>query len=266
MWAATHHLDVTNNSYFADPYLFNCRTDPVQRAIWKAEQRAIRYALNQGVTVVAALGNQSDDLAHPEIDPFSPVFPPGSAEEREITNACLVIPVEIPGVIGVSADSQALQDTDDPDSGSLKTGYSNYGIGVTQVVAPGGSSSDVRVLSTSPADSDCVDIVDPGPPSSAYCYRQGTSMASPHVAGVAALIISRFGSLNHPQTGKMSVGQVAALIRQTADPQRCPEVLPVNYSLRPSGSPQNCQGGPGNNSWYGSGQVNAFKAVTGFGP
>ena len=74
MWAATHHLDVTNNSYFVDPYLFNCRNDPVQRAIWKAEQRAIRFALNQGVTVVAALGNQSDDLAHPEIDPFSPVF------------------------------------------------------------------------------------------------------------------------------------------------------------------------------------------------
>src|SRR5947208_15820554 len=33
VWAATHHVDVTNNSYFADPYLFNCRNDPVQRAI-----------------------------------------------------------------------------------------------------------------------------------------------------------------------------------------------------------------------------------------
>jgi subtilisin family serine protease len=39
VWAATHGVDVTNNSYFADPYLFNCRNDPVQRAIWKAEQR-----------------------------------------------------------------------------------------------------------------------------------------------------------------------------------------------------------------------------------
>jgi hypothetical protein len=49
MWAGSHHLDVTNNSYFADPWLFNCRNDPGQRAIWKAEQRAIRYAMQQGV-------------------------------------------------------------------------------------------------------------------------------------------------------------------------------------------------------------------------
>ena len=258
MWAATHHIDVTNNSYFADPYLYNCRNDPVQRAIWKAEQRAIRYAINQGVTVVAALGNQSDDLAHPEVDLISPDFPPGSAQEREVTNACLVIPVEIPGVIAVSANSAVLQNPNDPESGYLKAGYSNYGIGVTQVVAPGGSLSNLRVLSTSPAESDCVDILDPGPPASAYCFRQGTSMASPHVAGVAALIISRFGDLNNT---RMSPGQVAAFIRQTADPQRCPDVLPANYSLRPSGNPQACQGGAGNNSWYGSGQVNAFNAV-----
>src|SRR4051812_30326435 len=41
VWAGTHHIDVTNNSYFVDPFLYNCRNDPVQRAIWKAEQRAI---------------------------------------------------------------------------------------------------------------------------------------------------------------------------------------------------------------------------------
>jgi lantibiotic leader peptide-processing serine protease len=85
-------------------------------------------------------------------------------------------------------------------------------------------------------------------------------MASPHVAGVAALIISRFGNLGGPQS-LMSSGQVAAIIRQTSDPQPCPDTTPPNFGPRPSGSPQTCQGGPGNNSWYGSGQVNAFKAV-----
>ncbi|HEX8991241.1 MAG TPA: S8 family serine peptidase, partial [Anaerolineales bacterium] len=36
MWAGTHHINITNNSYFADPWLFNCRNDAVQRAIWNA--------------------------------------------------------------------------------------------------------------------------------------------------------------------------------------------------------------------------------------
>ena len=58
MWAGTHGVDVTNNSYFADPWLFNCKNDPEQRAIWKAEQRAIKFAQQNGVTVVAAEGNQ----------------------------------------------------------------------------------------------------------------------------------------------------------------------------------------------------------------
>ena len=56
MWAGTHHLDVTNNSYFADPWLFNCRNDPEQRAIWKAERRAMSFAIQQGVVVVSSVG------------------------------------------------------------------------------------------------------------------------------------------------------------------------------------------------------------------
>src|SRR5205823_8883521 len=72
MWAGANHFDVTNNSYFADPYLFNCHNDPTQQAIWLAESRAIRYAQTQGVTVVAAIGNESDDLAHPTQDVTSP--------------------------------------------------------------------------------------------------------------------------------------------------------------------------------------------------
>src|SRR5437773_3054464 len=60
MWAGSHHVNVTNNSYFADPWLFNCKNDPGQRAIWNAERRAISYAMSQGVVVVAAEGNEAD--------------------------------------------------------------------------------------------------------------------------------------------------------------------------------------------------------------
>src|SRR5258705_6090591 len=107
VWAGTHHVDVTNNSYFADPYLFNCRNDATQRAIWKAESRAIRFAMQEGVTVVAAEGNESDDLAHPTQDVTSPDNT--TPVTRPVTNACVVIPVEIPGVIGVTADGHQHQ-------------------------------------------------------------------------------------------------------------------------------------------------------------
>src|SRR5947207_9524229 len=91
MWAGSHHMNVTNNSYFADPWLFNCRNDAEQRAIWNAERRAISYAISKGVVVVAAEGNEADDLAHPTQDITSPDFPPGAAVTRDITNACAVV-------------------------------------------------------------------------------------------------------------------------------------------------------------------------------
>jgi len=97
MWAGSHHLDVTNNSYFANPWLFNCRNDKQQHAIWKAEQRAIRYAMRRGVTVVAAQGQRETWICPRRTpDPNSPDYPPGSSTPREVTNACVVIPVEIP--------------------------------------------------------------------------------------------------------------------------------------------------------------------------
>ena len=100
-------------------------------------------------------------------------------------------------------------------------------------------------------------------------------MASPHAAGVAALIISRYGNLKSPQNGKMSPGAVEAHMQQTADPQPCPTELPLKGApgtslqntpyaaiTRPNDEPQECQGGPGHNSWYGAGQINALSAVT----
>jgi lantibiotic leader peptide-processing serine protease len=280
VWAGDRHLDVTNNSYFADPWEYNCRNDPAQHAIWKAEQRAIRYAQNQGVTVVASAGNDSDDVSHPSTDVTSPDFPPGSEQERRITNACVVIPLEISGVVGVSATGSMEQGTHAGQyADNLKSFYSSYGVSAVDVAAPGGDSIfndftnpvEGRVLSTWPADAmqNCIATrrrEDPvGGPGATYCYAQGTSMAGPHAAGVAALIVSRYGDSSSPQNGKMRPGQVAALLSQTADPQACPDELPEGYDAFTgvnSGEPQECSGGPGHNSWYGNGQVDALNAIT----
>jgi lantibiotic leader peptide-processing serine protease len=266
IWAATHHVDVTNNSYFADPYLFNCRNDPTQRAIWKAESRAISYAQSNGVTVVSAEGNESEDLSHPVHDATSPDTDPNPAGQ-DVTNACVTIPVELPGVIGVTATGNALQtdSSGNPTGGYLKSFYSSVGVSTTDVTAPGGDSVfgrtaaavNGRVLSTYPASQPCTrKVLDNG---ATYCYLQGTSMASPHAAGVAALIVSMFG---HMQPGKLK-----GYLDQTADPQPCPVFLPPTYAESlgvgvDSGLFFPCEGGSGHNSWYGNGQVDALSAVS----
>ncbi len=150
MWAGTHHINITNNSYFADPWLFNCRNDPGQRAIWEAERRAIRFAQSQGTLVVAAAGNQADDMSHPTVDATSPDNT--TPVTRDITNACAVVPVEVPGVVGVTATGNLRE----------KSFYSSYGVSAVDVAAPGGDSvlqltaaaPNGRVLSTWPASPD----------------------------------------------------------------------------------------------------------------
>ncbi len=184
-YAGDARLDVINMSFFVDDDAllesteFKCANDATQRAFRRAVERAIMYARKQGVTPVAALGNSDTDLANP---------PAG--------NDCEVIPAEVAGVIGTMALGPNVE----------KARYSNYGVGQTDVAAPGGNGTT----------GDCTTTVLSAFPGNSYGCISGTSMASPHSSGVAALIVSQFGSLGQGGDVKMSPTKVEAYLQSTA--------------------------------------------------
>ena len=253
-YAGDQRLDVVNMSFFADPWLFNCRNDKEQKAIIQAISAAARYAQQRGVLLVAAAGNDGINLSHPTVDEISPDFPPGAATTRPVNNSCVVLPTELPGVVVVTATGAQ----------NLLAWYSTYG-NATDVTAPGGSRFQTtpldtargRVLSTySSTAGDLADEAALGrlvqdSSGNYYAWLNGTSMAAPHVAGVAALIRAA-----HPG---MPQGAVAALLRNTATAQPCPPALDPGVDF--FGAPvQVCSGGSGNNNFYGKGLVNALAA------
>jgi lantibiotic leader peptide-processing serine protease len=236
MWSATHHIDVTNNSYTidvgdttgADALDFFCHNDPAQQPLITAVKRSVRYALKKGVPVVASAGNSNIDLAHP---------PTG--------NECIRLPSELPGVIAVTATALSGQ----------KASYSNYGVGFADVAAPGGDAVPAPpagfVLSTWPAYLQVPRLLQDSTPLGPAYYRfmAGTSMAAAHASGVAALIVSRYGTLKQGDPS-MRPGRVEAYMQQTATPVSCPP------------DPTGCQGDSGYNGFYGHGIVDALAAVT----
>jgi subtilisin family serine protease len=209
-YAGDIKLDVINMSFFVDDDAFQestefkCNSDPTQRAFRQSVERAIAYARSRGVVPVAALGNSDEDLGNP------------SAADAD---DCDVVPAETAGVIGVSSLGPE----------SEKAGYSNYGVPANDVSAPGGNGTTgdctTTILSTLPAGS--------------YGCIQGTSMASPHAAGVVALIVSQFGKLGRDGDVVLAPDKVEEILERSA----------VDIGLA------------GYDTCFGNGRIDALRAV-----
>jgi serine protease len=139
---------------------------------WPAEQAAFDAARQAGVVVVAAAGNDDEDAA----DAF---------------------PANCSNVVAVGA----------VDLHGNRAPYSNYGSAV-DVQAPGGRATDANgdgypdgVLSLMGDEE--------AEPMYTYAFRKGTSMASPHVAGVVALMKSVNPNLTPEEIDQMlAVGEL----------------------------------------------------------
>jgi subtilisin family serine protease len=184
IWAAEHHMDVTNHSYFIDPWEFWCDDNGDQGAVQESVRRAVAFASDHGVLSVAAAGNSNTDLANKTSDSASP------NDSTKVTRP--------------------------------KSSFSNFGLNVIDVAAPGSS-----ILSTVPGG---------------YAKFSGTSMASPHVTGIAALMKSV-----HPG---WSPRELEKQLRKEADDTACP----VTPDAR-------CTGTTANNAFFGEGIADALDAV-----
>ncbi|MEG8278827.1 S8 family peptidase [Streptomyces sp. AHA2] len=124
-----------------------------------ATQSAINGAVSRGTTVVVAAGNEN-------------------------TNASGASPANCSGVITVAATNRA----------GSRASYSNYG-SVVDISAPGGETRTTTangILSTLNSGTRT-------PSTENYAFYQGTSMAAPHIAGLAALMKSANSALTPAQ-------------------------------------------------------------------
>jgi thermitase len=132
-------------------------------------------------------------------------------------------PAACPGAVGVAAT----------DSNDGSASFSNFGAKDVYVSAPG-----VNIYSTCVATTSTCNF-------SAYATLSGTSMATPFVSGLAALLFS--------QDATRTVAGVKTILRTTAD-----HVGNVTYGADPAGTCTGCW-----HDWYGYGRINVLRALGG---
>ncbi|HMJ94742.1 MAG TPA: S8 family serine peptidase [Thermoleophilaceae bacterium] len=284
-YAGDHGIDVVNMSYYIDPWLYNCTDNPADSAEEQQEQatiiegteRALAYARSHGVTLVSAEGNGHTDLGKPTFDNTSPDYPPGAERDRNVDNSCVSEPTEGKNVLGITSVGPS----------ERKAYYSDYGVEQADLSAPGGDIRDR--FGTSQYLSPTNTILAPYPKNMAveegalnpdgtpntpfvladcsqgecqyYQYLQGTSMASPHAVGVAALAVAANGKRDRRNGGlTASPDTVEKVLKRSARDHACPEPRAYDYpDLGPEYTAV-CEGSKQFNGFYGHGIVDALAA------
>lgn len=182
-YAADQGLDVINMSLgVRDPL-------SMEQYGWFNEMidRAMEYAFRKGVTVVVSAGNENLNL--------------DLLGDASFKAYCTATTLTCVSATGPTAQASVNGPWTNPDA---KASYSNYGVEHISVAAPGGNASPVWAACS--GFSLAVPVCQTG---TFVVGVSGTSMASPHAAGVAALLVE--------QVGKRQPGLVRQRLQQSAD-------------------------------------------------
>lgn len=147
----------------------------------KTVDKAVRYARKRDVLLVHGAGNSSEN------NDITPNFPNPEYESRPLFGKRVADNWIEVGALNVEQGTQAIAP------------FSNYGKFTVDLFAPG-----MFIYSTTPEDS--------------YDYAQGTSMASPVVAGVAAVIRAHFPKLKAHEVKDILVQSVTPITGEVARP------------------------------------------------
>lgn len=174
--------------------------------------RAFRYANRMNTTVVVSAGNDAVDADHDLI--------PIDDELLHVPSLRLSF-ADYPGTIGVSATAPINWcNYPDADPNNLTT-YSNFGHSAIDFSAPGGEGwyfdgdDDPCTVAGVTVPAWVFDLVMSTNNNFGWSWAGGTSMAAPHVTGLAALIISENG-------GDMKPSQVLSQLRNRAEDAGAP--------------------------------------------
>lgn len=230
IWAAEHDIAVTNNSYFTDPWEHWLPTEENQAAGLEAVTRAVAYSHDHDVLNISAAGNDDRDIDNATTDSGSPNDVAGAAIENRSSVGGVDLPSDLSGVVVVSSVEKP-KGSDPLDGPFIRSYFSNYGANAIDVAAPGS-----RIFSTIPLGFDWWDKT------ALYASKSGTSMASPHAAGVAALLRSVNPTLSADQAANLLREQAGGRYTVLADP---------NNAEAPDGK-----------EYRGTGLVDALAAVT----
>ncbi|MCM3596668.1 S8 family serine peptidase [Metabacillus idriensis] len=187
MTAADDNVDVVNMSlggydWFQNP---EYATKDIVADV-RLFNRAIKYAIQKGVTVVGSAGNNAVDISSPG---------KLSGDDNGATHRS----PSSQSMIRVSA------------GGQLKNlaFYSNYGVGKIDVIAPGGDLGPNYNPATGAGRDNtylCLATI----PGGGYGYKGGTSMAAPKTAALAGIIIAKHGK------DKLSPAQVKHIVQSSS--------------------------------------------------